>query len=121
VLTGNAGNNVLDGGAGNDAIIGGTGNDIMSGGTGNDTFVYMHGHGSDVVNGGVGGNWTDTIQLDQSHGSLQPGTDWTLSLTAGNIVSHSATDLVFSNDAGGAINFTDGSKIDFVEVERIQW
>jgi hypothetical protein len=29
--------------------------------------------------------------------------------------------MVFSNDASGVINFADGSKIDFVDIERVQW
>ena len=112
VLTGNTGNNVLNGGVGNDTLIGGDGNDV---------FVYMHGHGSDVVHGGTGANWLDTIDLDQSLGSLQPTSDWTISLTSGSIVSSGANDMVFSNDASGVINFADGSKIDFVEIERVHW
>jgi hypothetical protein len=120
-LTGNSGNNVLNGGAGNDVMAGGAGNDVLIGGAGNDVFVQMRGHGSDVVNGGSGGNWTDTIQLDQSLWSLQPGTDWTISLTSGTIVSQGPNELVFSADADGTINMADGSKVDFVDVERVQW
>ncbi len=112
VITGNAGDNVLNGGVGNDTLIGGDGNDV---------FVYMHGHGSDVVHGGTGANWLDTIELDQSLGSLQPTSDWTISLTSGSIVSSGANDMVFSHDASGVINFADGSKIDFVEIERVHW
>jgi Ca2+-binding RTX toxin-like protein len=120
-LTGNDGNNVLDGGTGNDVLNGGAGNDILIGGAGNDVFVEMQGHGSDVVNGGAGASWTDAIQLDQSLGSLQPGTDWTITLTSGNILSQGANELVLSNDADGTINFSDGSKVDFVDIERVQW
>ena len=112
VITGNAGDNVLNGGVGNDTLIGGDGNDV---------FVYMNGQGSDVVQGGTGANWLDTIDLDQSLGSLQPTSDWTVSLTSGSIVSSGANDMVFSHDASGVINFADGSKIDFVEIERVQW
>ena len=118
-LTGNAGNNVLDGGAGNDVLTGGTGNDTMMGGSGDDLFVYMKGNGSDNMNGGTG--WADTIQFDQSGGSLEFGTDWTLSLTSGSIVSQNADGLVLSNDADGVINVSDGSQISVTDVERIQW
>jgi Ca2+-binding RTX toxin-like protein len=121
VLTGNSGNNVLSGGAGNDTMTGGLGNDTLIGGDGNDVFVYMSGQGSDVVQGGTGANWLDTINLDQSLGSLQPTSDWTISLTSGSIVSSGSNDMVFSSDASGVINFADGSKIDFLEIERVQW
>ena len=112
VITGNAGDNVLNGDVGNDTLIGGDGNDV---------FVYMNGQGSDVVQGGTGADWLDTIDLNQSLGSLQPTSDWTISLTSGSIVSSGANDMVFSHDASGVINFADGSKIDFVEIERVQW
>jgi Ca2+-binding RTX toxin-like protein len=118
-LTGNAGNNVLDGGTGNDVLTGGTGNDTMMGGSGDDLFVYMKGNGSDSMNGGSG--WADTIQFDQSAGSMDFGTDWTLSLTSGSIVSQNADGLVLSNDADGVISVSDGSQISVTDVERIQW
>jgi hypothetical protein len=31
------------------------------------------------------------------------------------------TCLIFSADADGTINMADGSKVDFVDVERVQW
>jgi Ca2+-binding RTX toxin-like protein len=120
-LTGNDGNNVLNGGAGNDVLNGGVGNDTLIGGTGSDVFVQMRGQGSDVVNGGSGGSWTDVIQIDNSFGSLQPGADWTVTLTSGSIVSQGADALVFSSDADGMINFSDGSKVEFTDIERVQW
>jgi hypothetical protein len=119
ILTGNAGNNTLSGGSGNDTIIGGARNDAMIGGSGDDLFVYMKGHGSDSINGGTG--WTDTVQFDQSAGSLEYGTDWTLSLTSGSIISQDANGLVLSNDADGVINVSDGSQISVTDIERIQW
>jgi Ca2+-binding RTX toxin-like protein len=116
---GNSGNNVLDGGAGNDTIIGGAGNDTMTGGAGDDLFIYFRGHGSDSVNGGSG--WVDTIQLDQSAGSLQFGTDWTVDLTSGSIVSQGPNELVLSNDADGVISVSDGSQISATDIEHINW
>jgi serralysin len=118
-LTGNTGRNVLDGGTGSDVLTGGAGNDTMIGGSGDDLFVYLKGHGSDTVNGGSG--WVDTIQFDQSAGSLEFGTDWTVSLTSGSIVSQSANELILSDDADGVINVSDGSQISATDVERIQW
>ena len=120
-LTGNAGNNVLNGGTGNDTMSGGAGNDTMTGGAGHDVFVYMQGNGSDTVNGGAGAGWIDTVQLDQSLGSQQPGADWTVTLTSGNIVGQSASELTFSADADGTINFADGSQMTFTDMERVQW
>jgi Ca2+-binding RTX toxin-like protein len=119
-LTGNSGNNTLDGGSGNDALYGGLGDDTLIGGSGDDMFVYASGHGTDSVNGGTG-SWIDTISLDQSNGALQFGADWTVSLTSGSIVSQTANLLTLSADADGTISFTDGSHIDFADVERVQW
>jgi len=119
-LTGNAGNNVLDGGAGNDSMAGGAGNDTLRGGSGSDLFIYLNGDGSDAVNGGTG-SWIDAITLDQSAGSLQFGTDWTMTLTSGSIVTQTGNQIALSNEADGSLNFADGSKIDFVDIERIQW
>jgi Ca2+-binding RTX toxin-like protein len=118
-LTGNTGNNTLNGGAGDDTLTGGAGNDTLIGGAGNDLFAYMSGHGSDAMNGGTGG-WIDTIDLSQG-GGLQFGTDWTIALTSGSIVSQSPSQITLSNDADGALTFTDGSTISFVDMERIQW
>ena len=118
-LAGNAGNNVLDGGTGSDVLLGGAGNDTMIGGSGDDLFVYMKGHGSDTINGGT--SWTDTVQFDQSAGSMEFGTDWTLSLTSGSIMSQNADGLVLSNDADGVISVSDGSQISVSDIERIQW
>ena len=42
-------------------------------------------------------------------------------LTSGSIVSSGAHDMALSNDASGVINFVDGSKIDFVEIEHVHW
>jgi Ca2+-binding RTX toxin-like protein len=119
-LIGGAGNDRLDGGAGDDVLLGGAGNDALIGGTGSDLFVYMSGQGSDVVNGGSG-SWTDTIALGGGAGSLQMGTDWTLTLQSGSIVSQNTNELVLSGDADGFISFADGARMDFVDIERIQW
>ena len=110
-----------NGGAGNDTMSGGAGNDTLIGGTGSDVFVQMRGQGSDVVNGGSGGSWTDVIQIDNSFGRFEPGADWTVTLTSGSIVSQGADALVFSSDADGMINFSDGSKVEFTDIERVQW
>ena len=71
------------------------------------------------MNGGSG--WVDTVQLDQSAGSLEFGTDWTISLTSGSIVSQNAGELVLSDDADGVINVNDGSQINVTDIERVHW
>ena len=80
----------------------------------------MSGHGSDIVNGGSG-NWTDTIALDQGAGSLQLGLDWTLTLNSGTVVSQAAHELVLSSEADGYLTFADGARVDFIDIERVQW
>jgi Ca2+-binding RTX toxin-like protein len=118
-LTGNVGDNVLDGGAGNDTLAGGAGNDTLSGGDGNDVFLYMKGHGSDTVDGGSG--WSDTIGLGQSGAALQVGADWTVSFTSGGIASQGENMITMAADSDGTITFTDGSTIDFADIEHIKW
>jgi Ca2+-binding RTX toxin-like protein len=118
-LTGNARNNVLDGGDGNDTLTGGGGADTLTGGVGDDTFIYMRGDGSDSIDGGT--SWLDTVQFDQSAGSMQFGTDWTLNLTSGSIVSQNAGELILSNDADGIISVNDGAQINVNDIERIHW
>ncbi|MEN6082374.1 calcium-binding protein, partial [Chromobacterium piscinae] len=58
LLQGGAGNDVLDGGAGNDTLIGlggddtlkgGTGNDVLDGGVGRDVYIFNLGDGQDVI------------------------------------------------------------------------
>ena len=71
------------------------------------------------MNGGSG--WVDTLQFDQSSGSLQFGTDWTLTLTSGSIVTQGPNELVLTNDADGTISVSDGSQIGVNDIERIQW
>ncbi|AXE29617.1 hypothetical protein DK842_06720 [Chromobacterium phragmitis] len=58
LLQGGAGNDVLDGGAGNDTLIGlggddtlkgGAGNDVLDGGAGRDVYIFNLGDGQDVI------------------------------------------------------------------------
>jgi Ca2+-binding RTX toxin-like protein len=118
-LTGNTRNNVLTGGAGNDTLAGGLGTDTLSGGAGDDTFVYLRGDGSDSILGGQ--SWLDTVQFDQSAGAMEYGTDWTLTLATGSIVSQTAGELILSTDAAGIISVTDGAQISVTDIERIHW
>ena len=118
-LVGNGGNDNMTGGAGDDTFIGGAGSDTMSGGDGADWFLYAMGDGSDRITGGAGG-WTDVIQLSDGATPLgEYGTDWTVDLTEGSIVSSDENGLIFSEDSSGVITMSDGSTINFSEIEQI--
>ena len=120
----NTGNDTIFGGAGNDTIIGGDGNDTLYGGDGTDLFVYMMGDGNDQIDGGAGGNWTDSIEIHASDGSssTEYNVDWTITLTSGEISSVPDSDhMSLSDDASGTIDFSDGSQIEFENIERIAW
>jgi hypothetical protein len=125
-LTGNAGHDRLAGGAGDDTLVGGLGNDTMYGGQGNDTFLAGPGPngsgGNDSIFGGQGVGWADTIQLSGVHGA--PGVNgagWTLNLTAGSVLGTGNGVVTLSQDADGAINFTDGSSLTFQDIERLSF
>ena len=91
----------------------------MSGGDGADWFLYAMGDGSDRITGGAGG-WTDVIQLSDGATPLgEYGTDWTVDLTEGSIVSSDENGLIFSEDSSGVITMSDGSTINFSEIEQI--
>ena len=130
-LTGNSGDNTLWGGGGNDTIFGGAGNDTLWGGAGNDTldggtgadlFMIQAGLGNDTVIGGAGGSWIDAIELLDSSGNSYSGafpTDWTLMLTSGSITSTGSESLTLSNDLSGYIQHSDGTQVNFTEIEQI--
>ena len=116
---GGAGDDTIIGSDGNDLLVGGTGNDTLSGGEGNDLFTFDTGDGQNVVDGG-GGGWTDVISMnDLSIGS--EGTDWTLTLDTGEIVSQDADTVFLSEDASGAIEIQDGTRIEFSNIEQLQF
>jgi len=120
ILYGDAGINVIDGGAGNDTIRGGGGNDTLTGGSGSDTFVIGEGDGFDTVSGGVGGGWTDTIQLQNADLS-DVGDGWKVSLTTGSVQSDDGDMMTLSDDAAGTITLEDGTQIAFEGIERIEY
>lgn len=125
-LTGNAGHDRLAGGAGDDTLVGGHGNDTMYGGQGNDTFLAAPGPngsgGNDSIFGGQGGGWADTIQLSGVQGGPGvSGSGWTLNLTAGSVLGTENGVVTLSQDADGAINFTDGSSLNFQDIERLSF
>jgi Ca2+-binding RTX toxin-like protein len=119
-MYGGAGNDILNGDSGNDIMRGGAGDDRLAGGDGNDLFVYMSGDGRDRINGGAG-SWTDTLAFEAGAGSLQPGADWTLTIQSGSIVSQGADEIILSSNADGFVTFADGTRLDFVDIERVQW
>ena len=132
-LIGNAGDNIMMGGAGNDTITGGDGNDTLFGGLGNDTlsggngadlFMIQAGLGTDTVTGGAGGGWIDTIDLTDASGNSYSGalpSDWTVVLTSGTITSTGNETMHLSADASGYIHHTDGTQVNFTEIEQIRW
>ncbi|MEL6979362.1 MAG: cadherin domain-containing protein [Pseudomonadota bacterium] len=124
VLNGGAGNDTLNGGNNNDTLTGGAGNDVMNGGSHSDLFIIAMGDGNDTVIGGASGSWTDRIQLQDASGGDAIGVygvDWTVSLSTGSIDAVNANDLDLSQDAGGVITMSDGTTINFTEIETIEW
>ena len=124
VLFGEAGDDTIYGGSGNDHIIGGTGDDYLNGGEGNDTFYYAMGDGNDVIDGGSAGDWTDTLQIYASDGTAttEYNVDWTINLTTGTATLVDGSDqIIFSDDAVGTIDFTDGSQIELENIDRVNF
>ncbi len=132
-LTGNSGNNSIWGDAGNDTLRGGAGNDTLYGGAGVDTlygeagadlFFLQAGLGNDTVIGGAGGSWIDAIDLHDASGNSYAGAfpnDWTLVLTSGSITSTGSESLTLSTDSAGYVQHTDGTQVNFTEIEQIRW
>ena len=126
LIFGGDGHDNISAGSGDDVIIGGTGNDNLNGGDGSDLFMYGLGDGNDTINAGIGAGWTDVIDLGGGPGVLSAGeygTDWTVTITNGSIQS---TDLdggrlELSQDADGYIDFSDGSRVNFNDIEEIRW
>ncbi len=119
LLFGGDGKDNIHGGDGNDTIVGGAGDDKLDGGDGSDVFVYEMGDGNDRVNGGAGG-WTDSIQLGDGETPLgEFGADWTIELTEGSIVSTDENGINFTEDADGVITLSDGSTINFTDIEEV--
>ena len=126
ILLGQAGNDRLSGGSGDDLIKGGLGDDRMFGGDGSDVFAYMLGDGHDVVSGGAGGNWIDIVDLNNAADGTELGTygtDWSITMTEGSIENVNALEgeITLSEDAGGYIELADGGRVDFTDIEGIQY
>ncbi|HUQ37944.1 MAG TPA: cadherin domain-containing protein, partial [Aestuariivirga sp.] len=123
-IWGDAGNDTLRGGAGNDTLYGGAGIDTLYGEAGADIFFLQAGLGNDTVAGGAGGSWIDAIDLHDASGNSYSGafpTDWTLILTSGSITSTGPESLTLSTDSAGYVQHTDGTHVNFTEIEQIRW
>uniref|UniRef100_UPI003A97D898 cadherin domain-containing protein n=1 Tax=Roseibium sp. TaxID=1936156 RepID=UPI003A97D898 len=126
-IHGLSGQDTIYGLGGDDLIIGGTRDDDLYGGDGSDTFSYMMGDGDDTIAGGAGGggSWIDIIDLQDAPGEALGtyGTDWTVTITQGTIDSVDTENgmISLSDDAAGYIDLSDGARIDFTEVEGIQF
>lgn len=72
------------------------------------------------MSGGVGGGWTDTIQLQNADLS-DVGDGWTVSLTTGSVQSDDGDMMTLSDDAAGTITLEDGTQIAFEGIERIEY
>ncbi|WP_353621251.1 cadherin domain-containing protein [Labrenzia sp. R4_1] len=125
-LSGEGGSDALFGGPGDDTLDGGPGDDSLNGGDGSDVFAYMLGDGNDSIYGGAGENWIDIIDLgDGTNGTQigEYGTDWSVTVTDGNIenVDPLNGEVSLSQDSGGHIDLADGGRVDFAEIEGIQY
>ncbi|WP_353621132.1 cadherin domain-containing protein [Labrenzia sp. R4_2] len=125
-LSGGGGNDALFGGSGDDTLDGGSGDDSMNGGDGSDVFAYMLGDGNDSIYGGAGENWIDIIDLgDGTNGTQigEYGTDWSVTVTDGSIenVDPLNGEVSLSQDSSGYIELADGGRVDFAEIEGIQY
>ena len=120
-ISGGDANDYLNGGAGDDTIESGAGNDRMYGGDGNDLFSFGEGDGSDYAHGGAGGTWTDTVQLEGGESLGTFGTDWTITVTQGSVVSQDSNSMTLSDDADGVIILQDGSELKFQDIEAVHW
>ncbi|MBN9670495.1 beta strand repeat-containing protein [Roseibium aggregatum] len=126
ILAGGEGNDLLVSGSGDDILVGQTGDDILIGGDGSDLIYYGLGDGNDTVNAGIGASWTDVIDLGGYTGTESAGefgTDWTVTVTSGSIHHVDAIngEIDLSQDADGYIDFSDGSRVTFSDVEEIRW
>jgi hypothetical protein len=124
-ITGGSGADVIDGGEGDDTLAGGDGNDTLTGGEGDDTLTVGDG---DSASGGDGDdtfliNQTDTgtgnITIVGGEGDETDGDtlDFNGLLDTGTLV------ITDDDDASGGLTgfafLTDGTRVDFSEIENI--
>ncbi|MEM9841310.1 MAG: hypothetical protein AAF767_01620, partial [Pseudomonadota bacterium] len=113
-----AGLNTITGTDGDDILVSTVHDDLMLGGDGDDLFIYEADGGSDTIDGGAG--WTDSIDLSSAIGNdAIYGTDWTVTVTDGEIVNETADTIELTDDAAGFITLDNGETIDFTNLEEI--
>lgn len=108
VLEGNGGDNTLSGKAGNDTLNGGRGNDTLSGDGGNDTYVVgsindrvleLAGQGLDLIKSGVTFSLVDTDGAGGKGGNVEK-----LTLTGNQNISGTGNSLANTLAGNGASN-----------------
>ncbi|MBF0369089.1 MAG: hypothetical protein HQL52_06500 [Magnetococcales bacterium] len=122
-LYGQEDDDLMMGGDGNDTFYGGGGEDEMYGEAGNDLFIFGSDQDGGFVDGGVGGDWTDVIDLTETGVSSGPGGgDWTLEIEGDSITDASQHGAIDLNDASGTITFNETEEvIEFDHIDRIEW
>jgi Ca2+-binding RTX toxin-like protein len=124
-LNGGAGEDVISGGRGNDTLNGDAGNDILFGDAGSDTFIALQTNGTDTVIGGLGGGYTDEIVLRNASNASYTGTfastGWTVNFSTGGISTTVGESYTLTADSAGYLLHSDGTRIDFSEIEQISW
>lgn len=120
MVQGGDGNDELYGGAGNDVLTGGLGNDVLQGGGGSDLFLFSRGVGADRIDGGAG--LINMLRLSGMIGSFdQPGSNWSLDLDRGSVLSSDAGSVTLSDDAEGTITLEGGDTIAFRNIDEIEF
>ncbi len=77
----------------------GSGNDVLTCGAGSNTIVFGFGDGNDTSDGGIGGDWTDTFELEGVTGDFTQG-DWALVPESGPAIqTQGANSLTLTDDA----------------------
>ncbi|MFC7738817.1 tandem-95 repeat protein [Roseomonas sp. GCM10028921] len=108
----------LSGTAGHDTFMGGAGNEFMMGGAGADLIIAPMSGGHDTVDGGSG-SWIDTVKVEGAGAPGQGG--WTLIVDSGTAVNAADHAFSFAEPASGHIQFSDGSELEFRNIERVTW
>ena len=119
VITGASGDDVIYGGPGDDSIDGGGGDDQLFGGDGRDVFSLASTGGTSTAYGGTDGS-DDRISLVDIEQGPDVG-NWSYELTHGAITEEGAGYIRFDRDTDGFIVLPDGTRMEFKEIERIEW
>ena len=128
MLYGEAGNDTLQGGAGDDWLEGGAGNDSLWGGDGSDTYVFGRGDGQDLIYNDSNQTGTNAIRIDRllfKEGLTRDDIEYVRSGSNLIFSIKGSTDTVtvsgwfstYRNDKLSSVEFSDGSKLDLVQLE----